>query len=158
MDKFKSRHHGGWTSQLVCHFVQESEDSDHNKETNAMSWQACSVEPGLTNKQLFLTNDDLKVVEPARRKWRHINFVTFWIADAFNVNTWMIAASSLTAGLAWWQAWLCVWTGYTIAACFVVLTGRIGATYHIGFPIVNRASFGIWGSLWPVLNRGAMAW
>ncbi|EFY97411.2 uracil permease-like protein [Metarhizium robertsii ARSEF 23] len=29
--------------------------------------------------------------------------------------------------------------------------------YHIGFPVANRASFGIWGSLWPVFNRAAMA-
>jgi nucleobase:cation symporter-1, NCS1 family len=69
----------------------------------------------------------------------------------------MIAASSLEVGLSWWQAWLCVWVGYTIAAFFVVLTARIGARYHIGFPIVNRSSFGIWGSLWPVLNRAVMA-
>ena len=30
--------------------------------------------------------------------------------------------------------------------------------YHISFPVVNRVSFGIWGSLWPVLNRSVMAW
>jgi hypothetical protein len=59
-------------------------------------------------------------------------------------------------GLSWWQSWLCVWIGYTIAACFVCMTGRIGATYHIGFPVINRSSFGIWGSLWPVFNRAAM--
>lgn len=47
--------------------------------------------------------------------------------------------------------------GYTIAASFVCLTGRIGAKYHISFPVVSRASFGIWGSLWPVLNRAGMA-
>lgn len=47
--------------------------------------------------------------------------------------------------------------GYSIAACFVCMTGRIGATYHISFPVVNRASFGIWGALWPVFNRAAMA-
>ena len=77
-------------------------------------------------------------------------------------------------GLSWWQSWICVWFGYFIAACFVCLTGRIGATYHIGncpqracctnvtdstlgFPVVARSSFGIWGSLWPVFNRAAMA-
>ena len=119
--------------------------------------QEIESEPGLTNKQLFLTNFDLKPVEPARRQWKAWNFVGFWIADSFNINTWMIAASSLEVGLAWWQAWICVWVGYTISACFVCLTGRIGATYHISFPIVNRASFGIWGSLWPVLNRAVMA-
>ncbi|CAK4031235.1 uracil permease-like [Lecanosticta acicola] len=46
---------------------------------------------------------------------------------------------------------------YSIAACFVCMTGRIGAKYHISFPVVCRSSFGIWGSLWPVLNRAGMA-
>lgn len=59
-------------------------------------------------------------------------------------------------GLSWWQAWLCVWIGYAIAGFFITLTGRIGAVYHIGFPVVGRSSFGIWGALWPVFNRAAM--
>ncbi|KIW58311.1 hypothetical protein PV05_02840 [Exophiala xenobiotica] len=115
-------------------------------------------EPGLSSAQLMLTNHDLKPVEPARRQWGPWNFVGFWIADSFNINTWMIASSMITgSGLAWWHAWLCVWIGYFIAACFICSTGRIGATYHISFPVMSRASFGIWGSLWPVFNRAAMA-
>ena len=69
----------------------------------------------------------------------------------------MIVVSNGSGGLSWWQSWLCVWLGYAIAACFVCITGRIGATYHISFPVVSRASFGIWGALWPVFNRAAMA-
>lgn len=69
----------------------------------------------------------------------------------------MIASANILDGLSWWQSWICVWVGYSIAACFVCLTGRIGATYHISFPVVSRSSFGIWGSLWPVLNRAVMA-
>ena len=119
---------------------------------------AVDSEPGLTNAQLMLTNHDLKPVEPERRQWGAWNFVGFWIADSFNINTWMIASSLISAsGLSWWQSWLCVWIGYSISGCFVCLTGRIGATYHIPFPVVTRASFGIWGSLWPVFNRAAMA-
>jgi NCS1 nucleoside transporter family len=84
--------------------------------------------------------------------------VAFWIADSFNLNTWMISSASiLDPGLAWWQSWLCVWIGYAIAGGFIILTGRIGAQYHIAFPVVGRSSFGIWGSLWPVLNRSVMA-
>jgi NCS1 family nucleobase:cation symporter-1 len=79
------------------------------------------------------------------------------IADSFNINTWMISSSMITSyGLSWWQSWICVWLGYSIAGMFVCATGRIGATYHIGFPVVARSSFGIWGSLWPVFNRAAM--
>jgi NCS1 family nucleobase:cation symporter-1 len=76
---------------------------------------AVSSEPGLTNAQLMLTNDDLKpgessftvpcfgrssistfsietngyffclTVEPERRQWGPWNFVGFWIADSFNI-------------------------------------------------------------------------
>lgn len=82
----------------------------------------------------------------------------FWVLQ----NTWMIASSMIVGSngqilLSWWQAWICVWVGYFIAACFICATGRIGAQYHISFPVVSRASFGIWGSLWPVFNRAAMA-
>jgi NCS1 family nucleobase:cation symporter-1 len=63
----------------------------------------------------------------------------------------------IVGGLSWWQAWIAIWIGYSIAACFICLTGRIGSTYHIGFPVVARASFGVWGALWPVFNRAAMA-
>ncbi|CAG8980041.1 hypothetical protein HYALB_00009250 [Hymenoscyphus albidus] len=118
---------------------------------------AVESEPGLTNAQLMLNNHDLKPVEPARRQWSSWNFVGFWIADSFNINTWMISSSMIVGGLSWWQSWICVWIGYSIAAFFICLTGRIGATYHISFPVVARASFGIWGALWPVLNRAAMA-
>jgi nucleobase:cation symporter-1, NCS1 family len=103
-----------------------------------------------------LTNHDLKPVEKERRQWGPWNFVGFWIADSFNINTWMISSSMIVNGLSWWQAWICVWLGYTIAGFFICLTGRIGAVYHIGFPVVGRSSFGIWGSLWPVFNRAAM--
>lgn len=119
---------------------------------------AVESEPGLTNAQLMLNNFDLKPVEEARRQWGPWNFVGFWVADSFNINTWMISSSMISnSGLSWWQSWICVWLGYTIAAMFVCLTGRIGATYHISFPVVSRASFGIWGALWPVFNRAAMA-
>ncbi|KAI1770275.1 permease for cytosine/purines, uracil, thiamine, allantoin-domain-containing protein [Hypoxylon cercidicola] len=118
---------------------------------------AVDNEDGLTTAQLMLTNYDLKPVEPERRQWGPWNFVGFWIADSFNINTWMISSSMIVGGLSWWQSWLCVWIGYAIAGGFICMTGRIGAMYHIGFPVVNRSSFGIWGCLWPVFNRAAMA-
>ncbi|KAJ5083314.1 hypothetical protein N7456_012741 [Penicillium angulare] len=115
------------------------------------------TEPGLTTAQLMLTNDDLRPVEPERRQWGWLNFVAFWIADSLNVNTWMISSSMIVDGLSWWQSWLCVWIGYTLAALFVCLIGRIAAIYRIPFAVTNRASFGVWGSFWPILNRAGMA-
>lgn len=33
-----------------------------------------------------------------------IEQVSFWIADSFNLNTFVIASSMISAGLTWWQA------------------------------------------------------
>ncbi|KAF7925262.1 hypothetical protein BELL_0385g00130 [Botrytis elliptica] len=142
---------GGWFLDFIMEKV---------KNTKIGYWAdklAVEAEPGLTNAQLMLNNHDLKPVEPERRQWGTWNFVGFWIADSFNINTWMISSSMIVGGLSWWQSWLCVWIGYSIAACFIVSTARIGATYHLSFPVIARSSFGIWGALWPVFNRAAMA-
>jgi hypothetical protein len=35
-------------------------------------------------------------------------------------------------------------------AVVITLSGRAGAVYHVGFPILNRPTFGLYGSLWLV--------
>lgn len=70
----------------------------------------------------------------------------------------MITSSMIVLGMSWWQAWLVIWIGYGVMTPFVVLAGRPGAVFHVTFPVVNRASFGIFGSLWCVFNRATMAW
>jgi NCS1 family nucleobase:cation symporter-1 len=87
---------------------------------------AVESEPNLTTAQLMLFNHDLKPVsvaslfhailganinqvEPERRQWGAWNFVGFWVADSFNINTWMISSSNIVDGLSWWQSWICVW-------------------------------------------------
>jgi len=114
-------------------------------------------EPGLTYSELFLSNEDLLPVPKEKRTWATMNFVAFWIADSFNVNTWMIASSMIQLGLSWWQAWICVWLGYGFVAPFIVMNARPGAIFHVTFPVVARTSFGLYGSLWCTFNRGAMA-
>ncbi|KAK5112084.1 hypothetical protein LTR85_011665 [Meristemomyces frigidus] len=85
---------------------------------------AVASEPGLTTAQLMLTNEDLKPVEPGRRQWRSRNFVAFWIADSFNINTWMISSSNILLGLSWWQSWLCVW-GWIGGTCVQLMISAI---------------------------------
>jgi NCS1 family nucleobase:cation symporter-1 len=72
---------------------------------------------GLSGRQLFLTNEDLLPVREEHKTWNHWNFVSsllrlrawpdpqvsFWIADSFNLNTFVIASSMISAGLTWWQ-------------------------------------------------------
>jgi len=81
-----------------------------------------------------------------------------FLIKAVALVSWMIASSMVTLGLSPWQAWGCVWIGYSLVAPFIVLNARPGAILHVTFPVVARMSFGIWGSLWCVFNRAAMAW
>ena len=104
----------------------------------------------------FLFNDDLAPVEAGRRIWDWKQYVFFWISGSFNVNTWQISATGMQLGLNWWQTWICIWIGYIAVAFFVVISSRIGNFYHIAFPISSRISFGIYFSLWIVLNRVVM--
>jgi len=83
-----------------------------------------------------------------------IHFISIRFAS---VNTLAIASSAIQAGLSWWQAWLAVWIGYGLVAFVVCAVGFIGSTYHISFPVAARASFGVYGSMLPVLLRAAFA-
>ncbi|KWU43940.1 NCS1 nucleoside transporter family [Rhodotorula sp. JG-1b] len=105
----------------------------------------------------FWANRDLLPVPPKERKWTAINYFTFWIADSFNVNTFMIASSGIALGMTWWQCWLAVWIGYSISGLFLAANAYAGAEYHIIFPAYIRASFGPILGIWCTMNRGVMA-
>lgn len=59
----------------------------------------------------------------------------------------------IALGLNWWQAWLAVTFGYSIAAGFLVLNAIPGARHHIVFAAFARSAFGPVGSYWPVFQR-----
>lgn len=97
------------------------DDESSIKESSSISndgvetfWQKivriCQVQEkgDLTTQQMFLYNYDLRPVEEERRTWSWFNYVFFWIADSFNINTWQIAATGVENGMTWWQTWLSV--------------------------------------------------
>ena len=59
----------------------------------AAAWLAVDPDVGLSTAQMMLVNRDLVPVEPERRQWGAWNYVGFWVADSFNINTWMIAGA-----------------------------------------------------------------
>ncbi|CAK7895550.1 allantoin permease [[Candida] anglica] len=141
--------------------IQGEYTTYHNKDKSTwdkiVDFLAVQEKGDLSAVQMFLYNHDLRPVEKDRRTWSWYNFVFFWIADSFNVNTWQIAATGVQAGMTWWQTWISVWLGYALCGIFVSLGARIGIMYHISFPVAARSSFGIFGSLWPILNRVVMS-
>ena len=112
---------------------------------------------GFSTAEMQVANEDLLPVAPEKRTWGHLNFVNFWIADGFNLNTFTMSSALVANGLSWWQAFVCVVIGYTLVAPYVVLNARPGAKFNIKFPAVCRTSFGIFGCYWPIINRAGMA-
>ncbi|WFD36570.1 hypothetical protein MCUN1_003453 [Malassezia cuniculi] len=112
---------------------------------------------GLSVAEMQVANEDLMPVPPEKRTWTWWNFVSFWIADGFNLGTFTMTSTLIVSGLNVWQALICVVIGYTLVGPYVVLTCRPGAVFNIKFPAVCRTSFGIFGSYWPIINRVAIA-
>ncbi|KAJ8595845.1 hypothetical protein M405DRAFT_837575 [Rhizopogon salebrosus TDB-379] len=85
----------------------------------------------------FVSSDDLLPVPLEQRTWTAFSYVALW----------MITSGLIVLGMSWWQAWLSILIGYSVITPFIILMARPGAVFHITFPVVNRASFGIFGSL-----------
>lgn len=79
---------------------------------------------GLTSTEMFLATEDLLPVKKEQKTWDGWNFASFWIADSFNLNTFTIASSMISAGLNWWQAFICVIIGYSLVGPLIVLSAR----------------------------------
>jgi nucleobase:cation symporter-1, NCS1 family len=73
------------------------------------------------------------------------------------VSNWYAAAAAQALGLSMWESLACAFGGQALIAAIIALNGRPGATYHIGFPVVCRMAFGVYGAWWPTFNRAVMA-
>ncbi|CCH46197.1 Uracil permease [Wickerhamomyces ciferrii] len=112
----------------------------------------------LTLSEMFMYNEDLRPVFDIKdRPWNWYNYVFFWIGGAFNLNTFQIAGTTVSMGLSWYETWIAIWIGYILVSCVYYIAQRPGSHYHISFPVACRATFGTFGSIWPVINRVVMA-
>ncbi|KAJ7166348.1 NCS1 nucleoside transporter family [Mycena crocata] len=98
-------------------------------------------------------NRDIVPLPPSRRTWGAWSFVGFWLVTGINISGWTTASSLLSLGLNVWQAILAVTIGNIIVGFAVALNGLPGGEWHIGFPVINRYVWGIYGSFFPLLMR-----
>ncbi|GFZ48344.1 hypothetical protein JCM24511_06092 [Saitozyma sp. JCM 24511] len=103
------------------------------------------------------SNAHMDPTPPAERTWGWINYFFLWWSYGFSTEcragVWTIGSSMIASGLTAWQAIICVFIAHLLGAIAIVVNSRFGATYHIGYPVFQRISFGVYGSLFPVLLR-----
>ncbi|KAH3663509.1 hypothetical protein OGAPHI_004910 [Ogataea philodendri] len=89
-------------------------------------------------------NRDLKPTPPRERTWKMYNYVVVWFQSAFGVSSWNTGSSLMKAtGLPYTHVIAGAVITSFICCFFVVVSARSGAKYHIGFPSVARATFGV---------------
>ncbi|KAF5343585.1 hypothetical protein D9757_002102 [Collybiopsis confluens] len=120
------------------------------------------------------SNKDMDPVPQHLRTWTTSNYIFYWISDAANLplgtgfihaRYWLELASlcivgsdqQLTLRMFRRQALSAIAVGHTLVALVMVLNGTVGARLHVGFPVLNRSSFGFWFSYFSVISRIVLA-
>ncbi|KAL2882077.1 hypothetical protein SGCOL_002339 [Colletotrichum sp. CLE4] len=108
-------------------------------------------------RDALLDNDDLRPLKLADRTWTQWTYFTFWFSATATVSNWYASSTAQALGLSMWESLACAFGGQCLIAAIITLNGRPGSCYHVGYPVVCRAAFGVYGAWWPTFNRAVMA-
>jgi cytosine/uracil/thiamine/allantoin permease len=102
-----------------------------------------AVRENLSDSPLF--NDHLAPVPREKRTWNLWNLAAIWIGMAVCIPTYILASYMIRSGLSWQAALIIIGLANLIITVPMVLNGHAGVKYGIPFPVLGRASFGIYG-------------
>ncbi|KAL2206819.1 hypothetical protein CC79DRAFT_1343111 [Sarocladium strictum] len=101
-------------------------------------------------------NRDLVPLPPSRRQWRDLDFIGLWSTVFLTIYGWQATSSVLSYGLNVWQSVLVTIIARAIQLVVVLALSWVGGVWHISYTVQSRYTFGIWGSLFPILLRVAV--
>ncbi|KAL3463473.1 permease for cytosine/purines, uracil, thiamine, allantoin-domain-containing protein [Aspergillus heterothallicus] len=110
----------------------------------------------LKSSSSFLINEDLLPSPVDRQTWNTWSFFAYWWSESWNVSTWSIGASLISAGASVRDALLVVFFANLLSATVMVLNGFASSRYHVGYPVLSRVSFGIYGHYFVVVLRSIL--
>ncbi len=117
-----------------------------------------SIQPSLPqNPDPSLSNEDLLPTNAEQRHWNVSDMSSLWVGMVVCVPSYQIAAGLIQQGMSWWQAIVTVFLGNCIVLIPMILNGYPGTQYGIPFPVIARASFGIYGAHIPSILRALVA-
>ncbi|AGP54311.1 NCS1 family nucleobase:cation symporter-1 [Streptomyces rapamycinicus] len=102
-----------------------------------------------------LYNEDLA---PAKeRTWGTYSIFALWMSDTHAISNYAFAASLFVLGLPTWEVFLSLLAGITIVHWLMNRMGHAGHRTGVPFPVLARASWGVYGANIPALLRAVMA-
>lgn len=101
------------------------------------------------------SNEDLDPTPPEKRNWSWVNYTIFYWGLSF--GNFMLGSTMIGIGLSWWQSILTIFLSQLISSIAMFFNSRCASVYHIGYPVVGRSVFGMYGSYYFVGVRAALA-
>lgn len=115
-------------------------------------------------------NDDIKPLPVSRRTWGVWTFVSFWAINNLVILNFTVGSTLVGYGLSVWQAMVAVvvrfaiefilphrnshsQAGKAIVVFIAIFNGWVGAEWHIGFPVISRYVWGMYGSYVILIQR-----
>lgn len=111
---------------------------------NAIEVQTSDFSP--SSHGFIWSNAHMDPTPPSERTWTWMHFFAMWYSYSFTAGGWSAASSLLSLKVNWWQAILACFVGALISGIGTSMNSRQSAVYHIGFPTVQRVSFGLYTS------------
>lgn len=100
---------------------------------------------------------DLDPLTQAQQTWGGISYWSYWTSDMLAPPLASVVSSVMSLGFTAREAIPIVFFGFMICSVVVTLTGKMGATYAIPFPVIVRSIFGMYGSLPAICIRAFVA-
>ncbi|RDW75296.1 hypothetical protein BP6252_06438 [Coleophoma cylindrospora] len=128
----------------------------HNFKHAFTSFHAFHEAIVLKSSTSILVNEDLLPSPPEKQTWTTWNFFAYWWSESWAVSTWSIGSSMIALGATIRDAMLVVVFANILSAVVICLNGRAASRYHVGYPVLSRVMFGVFGSYFVVILRAIL--
>ena len=110
---------------------------------------------GIPNASPALYNEDL--APTAERKWGAFSIFNVWTSDVHSLWGYYLAASLFLLCGSFFNFIIAIGLGSIVIFLLMNLIGYAGVKTGVPYPVLARASFGIWGANVPALVRAIVA-
>jgi nucleobase:cation symporter-1, NCS1 family len=104
-----------------------------------------------------LTNEDLAPTTPQQRRWGAFSIFNVWTSDVHSLWGYFLAASLFLLCGNFLNFLLAIGIGSVVIYLLMTLVGLAGARTGVPYPVLARASFGVWGANFPAMIRAIVA-
>ena len=102
-------------------------------------------------------NAELAPVPVGFRTWTTYNYAALWMAMAFCIPSYTLAAGLIGFGMNWLQAFMTITLANLVVLVPMLLNSHAGTKYGIPFPVYARAFYGMRGANLAAILRGLVA-